>query len=473
MRVVMKFGGGILADAQCYARAAGVVKQKVREPWSGEEFVAVVSAAKGVTDRLIHGAKAAAGNADSVASFMTELNKHHLNLLSALSDETHRAEAEDLLTRKFQRLRRVLEEIAKARSLSPADRDFVSSYGERLSNVVLCAYLRDHELRSEALDAEDIGMVTDGRFGNALPLLPQVRRNLRERVRPLLEQGIVPVITGFYGTNVRGQVTTFGRGGSDYSAAILAAALDADALEVWKDVEGFMTANPKTVGEDKARKIDRLAYDEAEELSYFGAEILHPRTIDPLRQKRINCIVKDIRRPEATGTIISEEYNRFASVIKSIATKRKVAMITVRGERPADAPGFAADVFKAMADAQVSIDAIATSQMDISFTIDSDQLVQACEALTRMQQEFVREWYYEDGLALVGVVGIGMRGTPGVVWRVFRAMGTAEPPINIEMIFQGGSEINISFVVKDDRVDDCIRVIHAALFEERPSATET
>jgi len=276
---------------------------------------------------------------------------------------------------------------------------------------------------------------------------------------------VIPVITGYYGTNVRGEVTTFGRGGSDYSAAILAACLDAAALEVWKDVEGFMTANPKVVGEDKARKIDRLAYDEAEELSYFGAEILHPRTIDPLRQQRISCVVKDIRDPEASGTVISEEYNHFVQIIKSIAVKRGIAMITVRGERPADAPGFAADVFQAMADASVSIDAIATSQIDISFTINSLQLPQACEALTHMQQEFVREWYYEDGLSLVGVVGFGLRSTPGIAWRVFKAMGTAEPPINVEMIFQGGSEINISFVVKEDRVDQCLEVVHAELFE--------
>jgi aspartate kinase len=465
MRVVMKFGGGILADAACYARVAEVVKQKVTEPWGGDEFVAVVSAAKGVTDRLIAAAKDAPRNKAGVAPFLAQLEAEHREMLSQVQSAEHRAAAEEHLDRKFERVQQAMLEIADAGTMSPADEDFVDSYGERLSNVVLCAYLRDRDLQSEALDAEDIGMVTNGRFGNALPILPQVRRNLKQLVEPGVEDGLIPVITGYYGTNVRGEVTTFGRGGSDYSAAILAACLDADALEVWKDVEGFMTANPKVVGEDKARKIDRLAYDEAEELSYFGAEILHPRTIDPLRQQRIKCIVKDIRNPEASGTIISEESNQFASVIKSLAVKRGVAMLTVRGERPADAPGFAADVFQAMADAQVSIDAIATSQMDISFTINSGHLSKACEALAKMEQEYVREWYYEDGLALVGVVGIGMRGTPGVVWRVFKAVGTATPPINVEMIFQGGSEINISFVVKQDRVEECLKVVHAELFE--------
>ncbi|PIU90518.1 MAG: hypothetical protein COZ06_11485 [Armatimonadetes bacterium CG_4_10_14_3_um_filter_66_18] len=465
MRVVMKFGGGILADAACYARVADVVKQKVTEPWGGDEFVAVVSAAKGVTDRLIAAAKDACKNKGGIAPFLEQLEAEHREMLSLVQSAEHRATAEEQLNRKFERVLHAMTEIADAGQMSPADEDFVDSYGERLSNVVLCAYLRDRDLKSEALDAEDIGMVTNGRFGNALPILPQVRRNLEELVEPGVEDGLIPVITGYYGTNVRGEVTTFGRGGSDYSAAILAACLDADVLEVWKDVEGFMTANPKAVGEDKARKIDRLTYDEAEELSYFGAEILHPRTIDPLRQQQIHCVVKDIRHPEASGTVISEEADQYALVIKSIAVKRGIALITVRGQRPADAPGFAADVFQTMADAHVSIDAIATSQTDISFTINASHLPRACEALEKMEQELVREWYHNDGMALVGVVGTGMRGTPGINWRVFKAVGTAEPPINVEMICQGGSEINISFVVKEDRVQECLKVVHAELFK--------
>lgn len=464
MRVVMKFGGGVLRDAECYQRVAKTIAdRKAAAP--EDEYVIVVSAVYGVTDTLIQGTRQAMKSSATVAPFVRELRKQHSALTLGLRDDALRKGLNDTLSEKIDRLMGALTTVAEQKELRPHEEDFINSYGERLSCVLLASYLNDSGCQSAALDAEDAGVVTDGVFGNARPLIPQVERNLGERLVPQLKEGQTIVITGYYGVSVGGLVTTFGRGGSDYSAAILTACLNADSLEIWKDVPGFMTASPRVVSQ--ARFIPRLSYDEAEELSYFGAEILHPRTVAPLREKGIKAAIRSVFSPGDEGTNIGERRERAGGVIKSIAVKRDIALLNVKGGRDADVPGFAWDVFSAMQEASVSVDAIATSQTDISFTISRTDLSKATDALGQLEKrDLISRWHYDDDNALVGVVGDGMRETPGVAGRVFTALSRTDSPINLEMISQGASEINISFVVKHSRVDECVRLIHEEFFGE-------
>lgn len=465
MRVVMKFGGGVLRDVAAFQRVARIISERKAEA-PQDEYCVVVSAVYGVTDFLIQGTREALGSSSAVAPFIRELRKQHSALTSGIERNELRSALNDQLSVKIDRLLNSLTAVAERKALRPDEEDFINSYGERLSCLLLAGYLNDAGSEAIALEAEDAGIITDGNFGDARPLIPQVERNLHERLAPHLKAGKNVVITGYYGISVGGQVTTFGRGGSDYSAAILTASLNADALEIWKDVPGFMTASPRLV--PQANFIPLLSFEEAEELSYFGAEILHPRTVAPLRDKGIVATIKNVFAPLKEGTMIGDRRERTGGVIKSIAVKRDIALLTVKGIRDADVPGFAWDVFSAMQEAGVSVDAIATSQTDISFTISRADLAKAAEGLRqREKQDLISRWHYDDDMALVGVVGDGMRETPGVAGRVFTALSRTEGPINLEMISQGASEINISFVVKSSRVEECVRLIHEEFFGQR------
>jgi len=467
-KVVMKFGGGVLQSVEDFQTVSEIIMS--RRAKSPDQMLAiVVSAVYGVTDKLIKAREEAVSDATTVDRNLEELRQLHMSLIAGIPDELSRSALADKITESFHPLSHALHAVAERKAANPAEADFIDSFGERISCLLLAAYLRAAAVPASALSSEEAGLVTDGIFGNARPLISQVERNLNERVLPLLKEGIVVVLTGFYGVSVSGEVTTFGRGGSDYSAAIVATCLGADWVEIWKNVPGFMRAHPKIVAD--AEMVPKLSYDEAEELSYFGAEILHPRTMGPLRQKSIICKIKNVAEPEAPGTLISQEREQTDEVIKSIAVKRDIALLNVKGAQLADTPGFAAEIFSAMGDSGISVDAIATSQTDISFTIARDDLPKAAATLDRLEKEqLISHWCYEDRLALVGVVGEGLRATPGVAGRLFTVLAAATPPINIEMISMGASEINLSFVVKDDRAEECVRAVHEEFFRKAKEA---
>jgi aspartate kinase len=305
-----------------------------------------------------------------------------------------------------------------------------------------------------------IGLITDGRFGDATANLPETTRNLQRNLLPLLKIGMIVLVPGFFGVSKTGDVTTFGRGGSDYSAAVVAAALGAEILEVWKDVPGYMSADPRFVPE--ARLIPTLSYDEAAELSYFGAKILHPRTIEPLRKMKINIAVKDTLNPDATGSLITSRGPRFRDLVKSVAHDTGIAILKVHGYGVGARPGVLASVSRALTEKGINIKSVVTSQTCISLLLeekDADKGYHAIQGLT--PRPFRRLEKIVD-VALVGIVGEGLLRRKGIAARCFTAV--ANRSVNIEMISMGPSEVALYFIVRTSDLKRAVEAIHSTFF---------
>jgi aspartate kinase len=366
--------------------------------------------------------------------------------------------------RSFERLCR---SIAVLGELTARGLDVVSGLGERLAAPLLAGVLRAQGVHAEAVDATEV-LVTDDNFGAANPLIDNTRIHAQERLRPLLDGGIVPVVTGFIGATAAGIPTTLGRGGSDYSAAILGAALDADEVQIWTDVNGVLTADPRIVPE--ARTLPVLSYSEAAELAYFGAKVLHPKTMLPAVERKIPLRVLNTFDPDHVGTLIvrdvTEEGRRIGPV-KAISVIRHLTLVSVTGKGMIGVPGIAARTFAAVARAGANVLMISQSSSEQSITFVVPQS-DARRVLPALQQELGREverhWVDaiagRDDIVIVAVVGAEMAGTPGIAAKVFSALGDAG--INVIAIAQGSSEVNISLVVLTGDADEAVRRIHAA-----------
>lgn len=440
--VVMKFGGGVLRDAESFKRAAAIVKTRL------PECVVVVSALNGVTDRLIDALKCKSD--ESVSTDLKQILAQHETLVECLANH---AAVKAALKEKVKLLERMLYGICFVGEATPRTRDFVESFGERLSAIVFTGFLEEAGIPAKAFDAENAGIITDGNYGKARPLTEKTTENLSKTLGNVIGKQ-VPVVTGFYGVDEKNNPTTFGRGGSDYSAGLLAGCLDAARLEVWKDVNGFMSADPKLV--PNAALIHELSFEEAQELGHFGAKILHPSTVIPLRDKEIPVHVKNVFDPDHEGTVISGKANGAPDVIKSVASKKDAAIILVKGMQRVSSPSLAATVFDAMNDAGVGVDAISTSQVNFSFIVTKNELQKAVEALKTISE--VQEVDFDDNVSFIGVVGKGMVHSKGVASRVFGCLAKAD--VNIIMISQGASEINISFAVKKDDMEKAVKAVH-------------
>ncbi len=433
MRAVLKIGGGILRSREDLETLVKILKMN-----SGRENVLVVSALNGVTDALL-------GAYASGTDITEELRQKHRSYFD---------DGGEVLEKGFAELSALLKTGGK--TIERKER--IACFGERLSAMLVAEYLNRHGIPALAMSAEDCGIVADGRFENANCLMDRTKQNFREKVIPRIN-GKTLVITGFYGVDAKGNVNTFGRGGSDYSAALVAVAGEAQVLEIWKDVEGFLTADPR-VAKD-AKKLDEITFDEAEELGYLGAKILHPRTMDVLKGSGVFAQIKSVLAPEKDGTRIVGKLSRERKkVISSIAFRKGVAIATIKGGKMVDEPGVAADIFVTASRAEVSVDTIATSQSSISFTVDEKDVERLEAMLSRMESKLFDAYEIKKGLAMIGVVGEGMAHTPGSAAKIFTAV--ASKGINIELISQAASGINITFMINADRAEECVRAIHGA-----------
>jgi aspartate kinase len=347
--------------------------------------------------------------------------------------------------------------------LTPRALDTISSLGERLNTHILAALLRQRGAQSEAVDATEV-IVTDATFQNAAPLMPQTRARVAERLSPMMSAGVIPIVTGFMGATEQGVTTTLGRGGSDYSGAILGAALDADEVWIWTDVDGVMSADPRMV--PNARVIPVLSAAEISELAYFGAKVLHPQTIRPVIEQAIPLWVKNTFNPTCPGTQIVKETATTDGTVKAVTAIKGLSMVNVEGRGMMGVPGIAARTFAAVASQGASVLMIsqASSEQSICFIIPTDAVagvVAALEAtftLELSRHDIERIWAMND-MVIVTAVGAGMRGTPGVAARIFGALGRAA--INVIAIAQGSSECGISLVVASDDAAEAVRAIHA------------
>jgi aspartate kinase len=456
---VMKFGGGTVSDGPAFRRVGDVVLAA-----RGEGPVAVVlSAVRGVTDILHAALEAAVESDEAVAEPVRALEDRHRGILvEIVGDEERRAEAARRLTERMARLERVLYGVAYTEEITPRVRDYVVSFGERLSALLLAAHLAERGVPSRALEGDDAGIATDGAYGMATARLDATAEALGASLRPEMEKGLVPVITGYFGAAPDGSTVTFGRGGSDYSAGIVGYALDADVVEVWKDVPGFMSADPKEV--PGARPIASMSYDEAAELAYFGAKVLHPRIVEPCVQKNIPIRVRNLYEPEAEGTRVGRKEEPAGWVVESVASKSGIAMVTLYGPAMAYTPGIGEQVFRCTTEAGVNVYTMAASMASFCLVIEAKDAPRAVAALEAIRDGVIHEITTEPDLSLICVVGEGLRATRGIAARAFQAVAAAE--VNVELISDGGSDIALTFVVKTADEARAAAALHKAFIED-------
>lgn len=457
---VMKFGGTSVGDAACIARAAQIIAGAAREG----ACLAVVSAMSGVTNRLIDAARRAeAGDGSAGFEILRGLQTQHYDALEKLvSDEQMRTSISEELEEVLSEGKRLFEGTALLRELTPRTLDAISSVGERLSAPLVAGAVWQLGVRSEAVEATDV-IVTDGFHGGAEPQMDATRQESEAALRPMLNEGIVPIVTGFLGATTEGVLTTLGRGGSDYSATILGAALSAEEVIIWTDVDGVLTADPRLVAD--ARTIPEISYREAAELAYFGAKVLHPKTLNPVVQAAIPVWIKNSFAPEKQGTKITPLGQSIGGGVKALTAIQDVALISVGGPGIVGLPDVVGRTFSTTAEVRANVLLISqsSSQNDICFIVSAADAKRTVEALRKefaqdVAHEKVEHITIDTNIAIVAVVGENMRGTPGIAGKTFNALGREN--VNLIAIAQGSSESNISFVVEEKAVGTALNTIH-------------
>jgi aspartate kinase len=454
-RLVMKFGGVSVADGSKLLHVGDLISHFSRD----NEIVLVTSALQGVTDDLLACARKAAteGNVSEVISFMEKLtDRHNQAITDAIKDPQIAKEIRETVSKKLSELEKAFIGICYLGELTARSLDYISSYGEQLAAPILAGVLRDMGIPSQHYTGSEAGIVTDGNYGDSRPL-EKTYNLIPKRLLPL--KG-VPVVTGFIAEDEKGTITTLGRGGSDLSASLIGAAIDADEIWFWKETSGIMTTDPKIVPE--AKSIPAISYREAMELSNFGAKVLHPRAIEPAIRKGIPVRVKCTFDPDTPGTLIVHNDVPKADVIKAVTLHKNVALLNISGAGMIGTLGVAARAFSALAKAGVNIVMISqgSSEANISMVIEERQVEKAEDALrAEFPRDLVKEISHDYNVSAVAVVGAGMAGTPGVAARVFKAMGTAK--INVVMISQASGQHNISFVVASRDAENAVRELHS------------
>jgi bifunctional aspartokinase / homoserine dehydrogenase 1 len=470
---VMKFGGTSVGDASCIARVAEIVAKSSRVG----PLVVVVSAMGGVTNRLIEAATCSeTGDRERATELLEALRQQHFEALDILiqNPETRNLIAlgiEELL-REAQRL---CEGTALIHELTARTLDSVSSLGERLSAPLVAGALSERGVRSEGIEATGL-IVTDSYHGAAEPLMEPTRIRCEARLRPLLQQGVVPVVTGFIGATAEGVLTTLGRGGSDYSATILGGALGADEVIIWTDVNGVLTADPRLV--PGARTIPEISYREAAELAHFGAKVLHPKTLRAVTQSGIPVWIRNTFEPEHPGTKITPQGRSSSAGVKALTAIRDVSLIAVGGPGIVGLPDVVGRTFSTTSNVRANVLLISqsSSQNDICFIVFSSDAKRTVDAL---RQQFAQDLMHQKvehitldpNIAIVAVVGENMRGTVGMAGRTFSVLGREN--INIIAIAQGSSETNISFVVSSQDMKRALLAVHQEFALDTRNSQET
>lgn len=438
--IIMKFGGTSLATAADIKKVLAIVRARL-----DSQPVLVVSAHAGVTDALVElSRRAPKGDTD-----VSDIEERHREVLKGLGLE------EGLLDDLHGELRDLAQGMKLVSEASRRAVDQMLSFGERCSARTVAAFFSVQGLPACAVNAYDAGLRTDSNFGRARPL-PDDGRIARyfEGIKKL------PVITGFLGRDELGNITTLGRNGSDYSAALFGHALGAKEIQIWTDVDGIMTADPKLV--DDPRPIRTLSFGEASELAYYGGKVLHPATILPAIERSIPVRVLNTARPDSKGTVILPEYEEPGSAVRAVVHKRGIFLINLISPPMLQQHGFLARVFQAAADAEVDLDMIATSEVSISMTADrEDNLADYAAALERLGTVTV-----EGGHALICVVGQGIATTPGIAAQVLETL--AEAGVRVRVISQGAIKVNIGLVIREQHLEQAVRALHHRFFGDQP-----
>jgi len=459
MRIVMKYGGTLMDGPKQIDNSATLVAERAKKD---NEIVVVVSAMSDVTDELLAmGESARLGDMERVRANLSKMEKKHLEAAEKLCDEKTLGETTVKIKKLMETLDQCLTGIFLLRELTPRSKDLLLSFGERLAAPLMRGALLRKGIKAVDLTGGEVGIITDSTYGNAKPLLNITEVMVKDRLLPILKGGVVPVVTGFIGQDENGVITTLGRGGSDYTATILASALEADEVWIWKDVDGIMTADPKMVA--SAKTISVLSYAEVMEMAYFGAKVLHPLTVTPVQERRIPIRIRSAYNPSNPGTIIKEKGNE-GKTVKAVTAIKDLSIITTGGAGMIGIPSVVARVFSTLAANNINVQMISqsSSQANISMLVKKTDLERALKALKVefRNGDLVRDIHTIPKVAVVAIVGEGMRGTKGIAAKVFSAV--AEAGGNVLTIAQGSSELNISFAILEEDTKKAVEAIHKA-----------
>lgn len=452
----MKFGGGCLCNVSDFLKAAKIVKKEK------ETTAIVVSAVNGITTELFNGIELAKKSEINIEAIIQNIrNKHRKIVNEAINNENTREEILEIIESKIRKLERLFFGVAFTEEINDPVKTLILSFGERLAAIILAGVLDDKDIPALALEADSIGIITDSSFENATAIMPVVKENFKQLVIPKIQQGFIPVITGYFGCTENGKITIFGRNGSDYSAAVVAYGIEAERIILWKDVNGFMSADPSVV--QNASKIEQLSFYEAAELAYFGAKILHPRALEPLQNSQINIVIRNFTQPQNTGTTILSKYENNKSSIKSVTYNKEIAVLRIHGPGVGYKPGIIGEIGNLLSKIGVNIYSIITSQTCINLLINPKDSLKSYTAITELVGEIIQNITLEKDIGLIAIVGEGLMNSPGLAAKVFTAV--ARRGINIEMISAGASEIAYSFIVKRKNVEETVKAIHHCLFK--------
>jgi aspartate kinase len=438
--IVMKFGGTSVESQTAMARVTSIVRERLdRKP------VVVVSAMGKTTNKLLAIAHAAVnGERDDAIRQLLELRDFHLR----------ESNMERTVDEHFQELSELVKGLAILGELTPRSIDAISSFGERLSSRIVTNYFQHHGLSAAHMDSRKM-IVTDRRHTQANPLYPETYARLAACI-PQMAQNQVVVMGGFIGATEDGVTTTLGRGGSDFTASIVGAGIGAEEIQIWTDVDGMLTADPTVF--TGGHRVKVISFEEAAELAYFGAKVLHPATVLPAIDKNIPVLILNSRRPHVAGTRIIADQVSSKNVVKSIACKKKVVVMNIRSTRMFMAHGFLRSIFEVFDKYETSVDMVSTSEISVSLTIDEgNHLSDILRELGKFAEVSV-----DENQAIVCIVGENIRHAPGVAARVFRALGS----INVRMVSQGASALNLGFVVAGEDLPAAVKALHEEFFSE-------
>lgn len=452
--IVMKFGGSSVESAAAIERVAGIVASR-----AGRKPLVVVSAMGKTTNKLLAIAElASAGKVAEAHARIAELRQFHETEGLAATHEADRALLDEIIEEQFHGVLDCVQHISHEHAVTPALWDEITSFGERLSSAIVALAFRKHGIASQHLDARRV-IITDSRHAQALPLYHRAYARLAKTVPPMLEHHVV-VMGGFIGSTPDGITTTLGRGGSDFSASIAGAGINAEEIQIWTDVDGMLSADPRILPGGYLIRV--ISFPEAAELAYFGAKVLHPATVLPAMEKDIPVRVLNSRRPENPGTEIVSRPVACRNAVKSIACKRDIVVVNIVSLRMLMAHGFLRRIFEVFDRYKTPVDMVATSEVSVSLTIDNtSQLDEIEQDLSRIAEVSVVR-----NQAIVCLVGDALRETPGIASRIFQSL----KGINVRMISHGASSLNVSLVVDDAQVALAVKSLHDEFFAERDPA---
>jgi len=458
LKLVLKYGGTSLSSPSDIRNVAKNVASLAKN----NEIVVVCSAIDGVTDDLIRiSTMIEQRNKNDAAKTLDNVIKKHKQFANqTIKSSTIKKQLLEKLNIDVLELQELVRGLTLLKEVSTRSLDYLISFGERLSDDLVSFSLQDLKNKSTALNGKEVGIVTDSNFGESRPLMDTTRIRISKTLGSLLSKKIIPVVGGFAGADQHGNITTFGRGGSDYTATIIASCINADEIWLMSDVEGLMTADPKLV--KNARLLNEVSYAEAIEMAQFGAKQIHPRTFEPILSKKIPMRIRSTFDTKNTGTIVTASPSeRTKRTVKCVSAIRNIGLIDLSGGITFAAPGTASKIFTTLAEKNVNVLMVSSnpSESSLSLIVKKSDLEKAVTSLEmNLLGKTVKKIDATPGVSIVAVIGSGMRGTVGVASKVFSA--EHKENANVMMIAQGSSELNLAFVVKDSDCKSVVQSLH-------------